>query len=117
MNLDNNPPEVKSVENNITSTRATIICINNNENKFLAQVLKNQDVFFKDKDKIAKGVNNAKILIITYLKEYVNNKCNIEKEIAPFNNPFNVNIFKALLETEKTELEIFIIWLKLTSFK
>ena len=60
MNFDNNPPDVKSVENSITKTRATIICINNNENKFFAHTVKNQDVFFKDKDRIANGVNRAK---------------------------------------------------------
>lgn len=109
MNFVNIPPEVKSVDNNIVNTSATIICINNNENRFLAQTLKNQDVLFKDKDNIAKGVKMAKILIITYLKEYVNNKCNIDKEMAPFNNPFNVNIFNALLEIENTEFIIFII--------
>ena len=61
--------EVKFIENKINKTIDTITWINSKENKFLNQVLKNQLVEFKDKDKIAKGERRAKTLIIIYLKE------------------------------------------------
>lgn len=64
------------MENNINKTIATIICINNKENKFFIQDLKNHDVESKINDKIANGVSKIKILIITYLKEYVKTKFN-----------------------------------------
>ena len=52
----------------MTSTRDTIICMSNKENKFLIQDLKNHDVEFKVKDKNAKGAKRAKTLIIIYLR-------------------------------------------------
>ena len=39
------------------------------ENKFLNQDLKNQEVEFRELDKIAKGVNRTKTFIKMYLKE------------------------------------------------
>ena len=47
----------------------TIIWINNKENKFLVQDLKNQEVEFKQFDNIAKGAINTKTFIKIYLKE------------------------------------------------
>ncbi len=79
------------MENKINKTIATIICINNKENKFLTQDLKNQDVESKINDKIAKGVSKINILIITYLKEYVKTKFNKEIVREVFINPSNEN--------------------------
>ena len=77
----------KSKENKISKTRDTIICINNKENKFFNQVLKNQDVASKVKLKKAKGESSTKTLIIIYLKEYENTKFNNESVNVPFINP------------------------------
>ena len=82
-----------------------MICINNKENKFLSQDLKNQDVVSKINDKIAKGVSKIKILIITYLKEYVKTKFNKDIVIEDFIKPSNE---KTSREEALTEIVLFI---------
>ena len=74
----------KFIENIISNTIATITCINNNEKKFLAQDLKNQDVEFCDSVKKANGVSNIKTFIIIYLKAYENTKPKSEAVNVPF---------------------------------
>ena len=66
-----------------------IICINKRENMFFNHDLKNQDVESKINDKIAKGVSKIKILIITYLKEYVNTKFSKDIVMEDFIKPSN----------------------------
>ena len=56
------------MENKISSTIETIICINRSENIFLDQALKNHEVFCKINDKKATGVKRINILTIIYLK-------------------------------------------------
>ena len=91
--MTNNPPEEKSIENKSNKTKDTIICINNRENRFLNQDLKNQEVEFKDKAKIAKGVSKAKILSIIYLKEYEKTKPSNENVKVDFIRPSTEKIF------------------------
>ena len=107
--------KVKQVITNILTNAAkyteqgeiifTVSCINNKENKFLSQDLKNQDVVSKINDKIAKGVSKIKILIITYLKEYVNTKFSKEIVREDFIRPSNE---KTSREEVLTEIVLFI---------
>ena len=80
------------MENKISKTIDTIICINNKENKFLYHILKNQDVFSKHNDNIANGDNNTNIFTITYLKAYTVTKLSNDIVVVPFINPSTVNI-------------------------
>ena len=82
------------------STKDTTICINKSEKTFLIQDLKNHEVFCKSNDKIAKGVNKIKILIITYLKEYVKTKFNRDIVRVAFINPSNENISRVELSVK-----------------
>ena len=82
------------------STKDTIICINKSEKTFLIQDLKNHEVFCKSNDNIAKGVNKIKILIITYLKEYVKTKFNRDIVRVAFINPSNENISRVELSVK-----------------
>ena len=100
------------MENKINKTKATIICINNNENIFLIQDLKNQDVESKINDKIAKGVSNIKILIITYLKEYVKTKFNKDIVREVFIKPSKENT-----SIEPVSIQIVLLILKISSAK
>ena len=82
-----------------------MICINNRENKFLNQDLKNQEVVSKINDKIANGVSKIKILIITYLKEYVKTKFNKDIVREALSNPSKEKISR---EEESIEILLFI---------
>ena len=86
-NLVNKSVDEKSIENTTKSTKDTIIWIKSKENKFFAQVLKNQLEFVRDKDKNAKGASKINTLIITYLKEYEKTKFNKDKVRVPLINP------------------------------
>ena len=89
-----------------------MICINNKENKFLNQDLKNQEVEAKEFDNIAKGAINTKTLINTYRKEYEKTKFNNEKEINPFIKPS-----KEKTSIEDTLMEILLFISKISSEK
>lgn len=52
------------MENKINKIIATIIWIKSKEKIFLIHILKNQDVEFKQRDRIAKGERRIKTLII-----------------------------------------------------
>ena len=69
-----------------------MICINNKENKFFNQVLKNQDVESSVKLRKAKGERYTKTLTIIYLKEYENIKFTKETVNVPLINPSNEKI-------------------------
>ena len=69
MNFIKRLEDEKFIENNINKIIDTIIRINNNENKFLIQALKNQEVDIKLLESIAKGAININTLIKMYLKE------------------------------------------------
>ena len=64
-----------------------MIWINNKENKFFNQDLKNQDVESRINDKNAKGVSKIKILTIIYLKEYVKTRFSNDIVREDFINP------------------------------
>ncbi len=98
----------KSIENNIKSTNATIICINNSENKFLIQVLKNQLVLDKANESIANGASKIKILIITYLNEYENIKFNNDIVRVPFIRPSTENMLIELVSIDIFEFIVVI---------
>ena len=100
------------MENNINKIIDTIIWINNKENKFLNQDLKNQEVEFKEFDKIANGAINTKTFIKTYLNEYENTKFNKEKEIIPLIKPS-----KEKISIDEASIEMFVSKFKISSEK
>ena len=75
-------------------------CINNRENKFRNQDLKNQEVEYNELDNIAKGVIKTKTLIKTYRKEYEKTKFNKDADIIPLIRPSNekISIEEVLIE-------------------
>ena len=103
------------MENIINSIIEIIFWINNNENKFLIQVLKNHDVLFRHSDKIANGDRSTNIFTVTYLIAYENNKFNNENVSVPVIIPSKVKIFNELFSKEKLEL-IFTIKLEKHTF-
>ena len=64
MNFINKFKEEKSIENKISKIRETIIWINNKENKFLNQLLKNQLVESSVNEINAKGERRTKTCYI-----------------------------------------------------
>ena len=90
----------------------TIIWINNKENRFLNQDLKNQEVEIREFDKIAKGAINTKTFIKTYLKEYEKTKFNNEKEIITLIKPS-----KEKISIEEVSTEILVFMFKINSEK
>ena len=93
------------MENNINETKDTMIWINNKENKFFNQDLKNQDVESRINDKIAKGVSKIKILTIIYLKEYVKTRFSNDIVSEDLINPSKE---KTSREEESTEIVLLI---------
>ena len=83
----------------------TIIWMNNKENKFRLQDLKNQEVFWSVKDNNANGVSKIKILIITYLNEYVKTKLSKDIVSEALIIPSKENISR---EEESIEILLFI---------
>lgn len=79
--------------------------MNNKENKFLNQDLKNQEVDIKELDKIANGAISTNTFIKIYLKEYEKTKFNSEKEIIPLIKPSKEKIS---IEDVLTEILVFI---------
>ena len=69
------------------------------------QALKNHEVCSNINDKIAKGVSKIKILIITYLKEYVKTRFNKDIVSEALIIPSNEKISK---EEEVIEISLFI---------
>ena len=78
------------------------------ENKFLNQALKNQEVEFNDKDKIAKGERRAKIFIIIYLKEYEKTRLSKETLKVDFIKPSIEKIFVTIESIPIQELILLI---------
>ena len=68
--------------------------INNNEKRFLYHNLKNQEVFSKHNDKIAKGESKINILTIIYLKAYAVTRFKREIVIVLLIKPSIEKIFK-----------------------
>ena len=79
--------------------------MNNKENKFLNQDLKNQEDELKEFDKIANGASNTKTFIKIYLNEYEKTKLSNEKEINPLIKPSKEKIS---IEDVSTEILVFI---------
>ncbi len=96
------------MENKISSTIETIICINRSENIFLDQALKNHEVFCKINDKNAKGVRSIKIFIIIYLNEYVKTRFNKDMVSVAFIIPSSEKMLSELVFTDIKELTSFI---------
>ena len=100
--------EEKSIENNIRRTNETIFWINSREKILRSQDLKNQEVLFKHKDKIAKGDIKIKTFIIIYLKEYDRTRLKSDNVSVPLIRP---SIVKILIEEEEMEILVFIVFI------
>ena len=72
------------------------------------QALKNQEVEFKDNDKMAKGVSKTKTFNIIYRREYEKTKPSKETDNVDFINPSIEKIFRELFSTPIVELILFI---------
>lgn len=82
--------------------------MNKRENKFLNHALKNQEVEFKDNDKIAKGVSKANTFNIIYRKEYEKTKLSKETVNVDFIKPSTEKTFIVLVSIPIVELILFI---------
>ena len=100
MNWFNKFSEEKSKENKINSTNATIIWIKSREKRFLIQVLKNQLVEFRQRERNANGESSINIFIIIYRREYEKIRFNNESLRVLWIKPSTEKISKELVFTD-----------------
>ena len=87
--------KLSSIEKDRRSIREINTWTNNSDRNDFIQTLKNHSELFVSKLKKANGLNNIKICIIIYLREYVNTRFINPKLIKDFIIPSNENIFNS----------------------
>lgn len=87
--------EDKLIEKSNNRIIATKLCCNSRDRTVLNQVLKNHEVDWLIRLKMAKGVNRTNNFTNTNLKEYEKIKLNKPKEINPFISPSKEKMFNS----------------------